>query len=283
MIKMKRGFLNQPSKQTECGLLQDTRSKLPPRWDPNGGWETNKYEPPTSTTETKDTGGTSTCTTSPTTEISESTQIPILKGPLLPQCLKQPKQAIQVWYARNHKQLNYRANEYFQSWDFGPPHAKYFTSIFNCPVTGEIFLSGTFGDPTSMMLKEEAARRRQTKDDGKEQEQEQVISVCWYRKKKDAENAAAARALDSLTYRDGSGVKHMSYGLCKEEPYLFDDGREFLIPSSAPEEVSDEIMVPVQILTKEGVKDCEEMMDIEEDSEQFRDDYRSIRRGMETE
>jgi len=48
----------------------------------------------------------------------------------------------------------------------------------------------------------------------------QVVVVIWYRKKMQAEHAAAARALDCLSFREGGGVKaSMSYGICREDPY----------------------------------------------------------------
>ena len=54
-------------------------------------------------------------------------------------------------------------------------------------------------------------------------------------KKKDAEHAAAARALDCLSFREGEGIRSMCYGLCKEEPYLDgDDESKFVVPSSMP-------------------------------------------------
>lgn len=56
-------------------------------------------------------------------------------------------------------------------------------------------------------------------------------------KKKDAEHAAAARALDCLSYREGGGSK--SYGLCEEDPYMEDDECKFKVPSSVPSEFHD--------------------------------------------
>lgn len=72
-------------------------------------------------------------------------------------------------------------------------------------------------------------------------------------KKKDAEHAAAARALDCLSYREGNGILSMSYGLCKEDPYLEDDESKFRVPSSAPSDLFDWLEKPVVTMEcKEG-------------------------------
>ena len=65
-------------------------------------------------------------------------------------------------------------------------------------------------------------------------------------RKKDAEHAAAARALDCLSYREGSGIMSMSYGLCEEDPYLEDAETKFVIPSSAPPEFFDWLEISPQ-------------------------------------
>lgn len=312
---MQKGFLNQASKKNELGPLQDKRAKpFRPKINPNasggGGWGTYEYKPTktkpttskvlsgnklkgvfqTNTTSTETTLSHSTITDRPEGQESEKQRTPQFKGPIVPQCIDQPKQAIQVWYKRKYKHLEYRANEYFQSWHRGPPHERYFTSIFTCPVTGEKFLSGTFGDKLSMMIQEEPVRRRQSSNEMSSASNEEggddrmMISVCWYRKKRDAEYAAAARALDSLTYREGNGQKHMSYGLCEEGPYLVDDDidRKFLIPESAPEDIEDEVMVPVHLQLKECGEESGMDVEVEEDDcNKFRSDYRSIRKRVD--
>ena len=70
-------------------------------------------------------------------------------------------------------------------------------------------------------------------------------------KKKDAEHAAAARALDCLSFREGNGIKTMCFGLCKEDPYLLDDEEsKFVIPSSTPAEFFDWLEKPIQMDTE---------------------------------
>jgi len=48
-----------------------------------------------------------------------------------------------------------------------------------------------------------------------------------------AKHAAAARELDCLSYREGEGIRSMSYGLCKEDPYWSTEDSPGL-PQSAP-------------------------------------------------
>ena len=282
---MQRGFLDKPATGMEWGLLKDKRSKSPPSrfgiggWGSGksgggkrvstGGWDNYKYKRPDNLDGNLQSRSTST---------PSLAEVKITDGPLLPQCIRVPKQAIQVWYARKYKNLIFRCNDYFQYWEFGLSHQKYFTSIFSCPITGERFLSGTFGSSSitdTVLLKEESARltRHNLDEDAK-------VKVIWYRKKKEAMNAAAARALDCLTYRDGNGDIAMSYGLCKEDPYLIDE-HNFLIPLSAPESVSDHIIIPESKYTEPAVPQGEMEMETE-DSINFREDYRSIRSGAKS-
>mmetsp|Transcript_10769 Transcript_10769/g.13616 ORF Transcript_10769/g.13616 Transcript_10769/m.13616 type:complete len:299 (+) Transcript_10769:59-955(+) len=219
-----------------------------------------------------------------------------LKGmPFLPKNLGTPKNVIPQWYERHHKGFAFRSNDCFFSWnDNGKAHEMYWTSIFKCPVTGELFGSGQFGDDrSSYQIRRElingvANENDDGKVDGKnevedvkdveeELEGEQKVDECnsgvgkkvaivWHRKKKDAEHAAAARALDCLSFRDGGGVSSMCYGLCREDPYLDEQGemddddddgntevvKKFAIPSSVPPTVFDWLMtesggIPMQI------------------------------------
>lgn len=153
-----------------------------------------------------------------------------LKGiPFLPKNLGTPKNVIPQWYDRHHKGFAFRSSDCFFSWnDNGKAHEMHWTSIFKCPVTGELFGSGKFGDDKSSYK----VRRERKNGDGDivEDGQEKVsefggcagkkVAIVWHRKKKDAEHAAAARALDCLSFRDGGGVLSMCYGLCEEDPYL---------------------------------------------------------------
>lgn len=140
--------------------------------------------------------------------------------PFLPLNLGVPKNVISVWYGRRHKDVTFAANTCFTTWDDkGPAHARYFTSVFTCPVSGELFSCGRHGDKTSYKIEnEEISQGIEEHDDGISETK--VVSIVWYRKKSLAEHSAAARALDCLSFREGDGIDTMSYGLCIDKPYM---------------------------------------------------------------
>jgi hypothetical protein len=56
-----------------------------------------------------------------------------------------PKAALSGWYGQRPR-THQLSKSQFISWDdSGPPHRRRFTSLFVCPLTGEIFASGRFG------------------------------------------------------------------------------------------------------------------------------------------
>lgn len=87
--------------------------------------------------------------------------------------------------------------------DGGPPHALKWTSIFLCPVTGEVFCSGRCGEESSFQVQREATE-----------------VVVWYTKKTSAEHAAAARAVDCSRLRDGKWCERLSHDEPYREPVL---------------------------------------------------------------
>ena len=232
-------------KHQGLGLLLDERSKRNPLGQviaTNGGWENYKYS----------SGGDG-------DEILKNVKVPVFDGPILPQTIKAPKNCLSVWYGRRHKDFIFCANDCFVSWHCGPDHERYFTCIFTCPSSGEKFMCGTYHDARDIKITQEKVK------DG-----DDTVTVVWYRRKKDAENAAAARALDCFSYREGRGEKRMSYGLCLEPPYLEE---EYLIqiPAGAPDQAYDEVMT--RPCHSKETKDI--VMD--EDTEHFRKEYRLLR------
>jgi hypothetical protein len=238
---MKSGFLNKKSKHQTMGLLLDERSKpsLMRLRISSGGWENYKY--------------------TPEKDVVEETKISTLDGPILPQSIMAPKNSLTVWYSRRFKDFVFAANDCFVSWHFGPSHERYFTCVFTCPSSGEKFMCGTFGDKDKIKITQEKVKDR---DD--------LVTVIWYRKKKDAENAAAARALDCFSYREGNGDTRKSYGLCTEPPYL-EHENTCMIPMSAPDQVYDEVM------TRPVIRESKKDLEMDEDTELFRNEYRSLR------
>ena len=116
-----------------------------------------------------------------------------------------------------------------------------FTAVFTCPLTGERFASGKAGDEGSYkedfwlydrneprLIPRDADTNEEDytmleDDDNKGDEGSaglQKVPIIWYRAKKEAENAAAARALDCLLYRQSTGNYSESIPQhCQEDPY----------------------------------------------------------------
>ena len=112
-----------------------------------------------------------------------------------------PKKALTIWYERRYGKDTFRPGECIISWDDRyEPHGHFFTSVVICPVSGEKFGCGTYGIPDGIREKEEASITGES------------TTVIWYACKKDAEQAAAARALDCLSYREGN-----THGIMKQE------------------------------------------------------------------
>jgi hypothetical protein len=68
-----------------------------------------------------------------------------------------------------------------------------FTSIFCCPLTGECFASGRYGDAALYQHTSAAATNGGS------------MHVIWYSKKTLAEHGAAARAFDCIAHRECAG------------------------------------------------------------------------------
>jgi hypothetical protein len=68
--------------------------------------------------------------------------------PLLPsKTMGVPKAALNAWYGQKPEKIQL-SKESFLIWnDGGMPHLQKFTCIFCCPLTGEVFASGRYGDP----------------------------------------------------------------------------------------------------------------------------------------
>jgi len=140
--------------------------------------------------------------------------------PFLPRSLGVPKNSLSNWYGKRHKDMTFATNKCFTTWDDnGPAHALYFTSIFTCPVTGEMFSCGKHGDVKTYKVENEEISEGVDEEEGDNSER-RLNPIIWYRKKLLAEHSAAARALDCLSFREGDGSDGSSYYLCMENPYM---------------------------------------------------------------
>lgn len=109
-----------------------------------------------------------------------------------------------------------------------------FTSVFTCPLTGQRFPSGMLSGGTYVQdfmyydSNQGELKFKQSVDGDVESEVNfYKIELIWYKTKKDAENAAAARAIDCLRHRDQilrESTENSRY--CIEKPYLAEDAPE---------------------------------------------------------
>ena len=168
---------------------------------------------------------------------SSNNNNPLAKQPWLPnKTMGVPKSALSAWYNQKprHCQLS---KDCFISWNNGGlAHQLKFTSVFVCPLTGEIFASGRYG---------ETVEYKTSMDEGNGAE------IVWYSEypivcvgriplvscfvanapglldvpthtdtKKLAEHGAASRAYDCFSYRQYFGTGMNSVHLGTEQPYL---------------------------------------------------------------
>lgn len=91
----------------------------------------------------------------------------------------------------------------------GADHTPRFTCYFVCPRTGECFAAGH-------LLRSPPAENPQRPST---QLLPQHIVLNWYTSKKKATEAAAARALDCITFRDDENMTDTAARYCLEEPY----------------------------------------------------------------
>lgn len=115
-----------------------------------------------------------------------------------------PKAELLSWYSQKPRSVQI-TNECYITWNNGGmPHELRFTSVFVCPLSGELFLSGRYGDPESYDI-------------------DPVTNIVWYKSKKTAEHGAASRAFDCQSYRQHfctSASNTNSAHLGSEKPYL---------------------------------------------------------------
>eukprot|EP00978_Attheya_sp_CCMP212_P022220 scaffold66010_cov54-Attheya_sp.AAC.4 len=136
---------------------------------------------------------------------------PFQEMPVLPhKTLGVPKNALNAWYGKRFKKtvLN---NTCFQTWnDGGLQHIRKFTSLFTCPVTGEVFASGQYDRPEDDFVVVPTQINSF----------QPPAKVIWYAKKMYAEHAAAARAYDCFSLRENAGNMAKSVRMCVEQPYM---------------------------------------------------------------
>lgn len=78
---------------------------------------------------------------------------PFLGQPLLPSLtLGVPKAALQGWYGQRPERFQVGKDQYVSWNDGGRSHELKFTCVFVCPLTGEVFPSGRYGNNSDMFV-----------------------------------------------------------------------------------------------------------------------------------
>jgi hypothetical protein len=120
-----------------------------------------------------------------------------------------PKAALHSVYGRPPRRKVISQENYYTWHDSGPPHLLKFTSIFCCPLTGECFASGRYGDPAFYY------QHSSTSASGSS------AFITWYNKKALAEHGAAARAFDCIASRENVGDEGIET-LGTDRPYPYE-------------------------------------------------------------
>lgn len=128
-----------------------------------------------------------------------------------------PKAILYQFYGKKPRRKQLSNDDYFAWNNGGKPHELKFTAIFQCPLTGECFPSGRYGDPRFYEVK--VVQNNYGAD----------VEQLWYTKKAFAEHGAAARCHDCLLYREalvqGDHVVNSLVRMGTDPPYVKDDSR----------------------------------------------------------
>jgi hypothetical protein len=116
--------------------------------------------------------------------------------PFYPKNLGTPKNVIPEWYGKKHKdeRVEFKSNDCFYTYsDHAKPHEMHHTSIFKCPITGELFGCGQFGDSKLYKVKKEYGQDEidvheihdsdiDNENANDNENDENKVSIVWYRK-----------------------------------------------------------------------------------------------------
>ena len=144
-----------------------------------------------------------------------------------------PRMKLNERYQRQHQLSLLNTN--FISWadTSNGDHAPYWTSLFVCPMTGEIFRSGELVNPGHKGIRHNISGFGDS-------------AINWYGGKKNAEAAAAGRAEDCFRFRKVGAPPSMSltHRFCKELPYAEKEDAHGPpnLPASMPSEYKQRVL-----------------------------------------
>jgi hypothetical protein len=137
-----------------------------------------------------------------------------------------PKAALHSVYGRPPRRKVISQENYYTWHNSDAPHLLKFTSIFCCPLTGECFASGRYGDPA--FYYQHSTRSASGSS----------AFVTWYNKKALAEHGAAARAFDCIASREyarDKGIGMIPETLGADVPYAYEQSPPLL--DSVPDHI----------------------------------------------
>ncbi|KAL7574517.1 hypothetical protein ACA910_015873 [Epithemia clementina (nom. ined.)] len=186
---------------------------------------------------------------------SPSEKIPVPAGQQ-----KAPKGALYTWYFQKHR-VSLSQEDYVTFDDGGRDHEKRFSSVFLSPMTGECFPSGRFGSGFRVGVAAAAA----ADEPASTSSSAKPISIIWYVSKKAAENGAAARAYDCLTFREGLRTSQAYEQMGSDEP----SEHALQLPSNRPSKVRKAIL---EKLEKKGILLMTTTVELRQVHDEFFDD-----------
>jgi hypothetical protein len=87
---------------------------------------------------------------------SDSNNNPFAGQPWLPnKTMGVPKAALNAWYMQKPRHYQCTKDQYITWNDGGMPHRLKFTSVLVCPMSGELFFSGEYGDSKQYVVQED--------------------------------------------------------------------------------------------------------------------------------
>lgn len=148
-----------------------------------------------------------------------------------------PKGELHSLYGKAPRRKIISAENYHTWHDAGQAHMLKWTSVFVCPLTGELFRSGRYLGATATTATAAPATSSS-------------LLWWWFVKKTAAEHGAAARAYDCLVYRDHAKSAALARGLLSlpvmttiglEKPYLENQAMRALPEAGVPPDVRQRI------------------------------------------
>jgi len=160
-----------------------------------------------------------------------------------------PKDCLHALFGKPPRNKSTTKADYY-TWHRGQDHLRQFTSIFVCPLTGECFPSGRYGDAKYYTL---------------ETDKVTGMSVIWYTRKVLAQHGAAARAFDCFSFRECPANKDPP-AVGEDAPY---SANAMPLPSMTPPEIRTAIQQTQERIRKQQEEEQQSSMQVEEQEQEL--------------